>query len=304
VNRLASESHGAVAILTFPIVGSTRQAFLPRVESLPEPWRSHAFRCLDEIGISVPRMETIVEFGHTGQIIANMWISLPDSQLIPKGARCGVLQHVWVHRNRRGRGVGTCLVRRAIRHLTSMELDGVMLATGELRLRNGFYGKLGFQPVGRDKWLLNRRLTEGRSIHDLEWPELGSTFIKHVGPYDLASAQSMCGRSHWFVRDGRTRRSGPIEIEEQFCYLFNGGGIPPSFLGRLPTPDARTQALFWTTRAKGGCQHRLFGSGLTRTAARSLADQIESALEPLFSVATHGRETPFCCAADVLQRGS
>jgi len=173
--------------------------------------------CMRQTYISTSSTMLVAAIDMRMEIRASAWVSFPDNKLLADFEAAAFVFHVAVAAPYRRQGLGTRLLKVAVELAEQEGADAVYLAASDPDLRQNFYQRLGFYPVGDDPWLLSKALSNARSqLKSQEYQEQ----IRRVSPHDLGTLQSIRGQDHWVYSAGVLYKRGPTECEEEFCEIF------------------------------------------------------------------------------------
>ena len=202
-------------IVRCPVQNEFQKVIKDTIAHKPEPWLSHGNLCIESQIITPTKTLIFACANEEGKILGFTWLSLPDRQVITGWKTYAYIFHVYVESAFRGLGYGKKGVSLACNFARSAEVDGVVLATDDLGLRNKFYPSLGFRPIKPDPWLMKkifRYKQRGNLIHP-------QTIFRRVSQHDLSTVQSICCQPHWIIEAEQVERHSAIEVEEEFCDL-------------------------------------------------------------------------------------
>lgn len=204
-----------------PVLGALGDELERIVLEKPEPWRSHALKCLRQDLIESSPTALILGLSLSGELIATTWLSLPKLDLPQSVPAYSFIFHVYVREDFRHRGVGGDVVKKAINLAGARGSKGILLATGEPKLRTDFYVPLGFRDHPVDEWLMVYDFEGVETLRNNERRDSGSfkPAVRSVTVHDLATIQSLCNVRRWRIQQDQAYMVEPEEAEESFCEL-------------------------------------------------------------------------------------
>jgi GNAT superfamily N-acetyltransferase len=264
-------------VLQCPIYGDILAQILEVIEQKPEPWRLHAKQCLTDNNILLLRTSVIIALNETEGLVGFVWLSNPDLSILYPWKAYSFIFHVYIKPKYRKLGIGSKGIELALSQAKAHESDGVLLATDNTHLKEGFYYNFGFRDVASDPWLMKKRFhanKKSKGYLDKMTPTLRSLSF-----HDLATVQSISAQPHWILRNEQIIRSGETEIEETFCGLFydkqnNQFIISGSYLGNpfiswtIENNHSITQRILY--KRNSGGELRIISSKVQAAVDRSL----------------------------------
>lgn len=284
---------GGFLLYDFPLTGAVAEAVSRFTETLPAPWRAHARCAIGSTSLVGGRLALIGVLDARRELAAGVWLSLPDRAVvgrIPKPA--AYICHVYVAPEMRRRRLALSACGLACRVAANAGADRVLLAAADSELREGLYGALGFRPFPTSPFLMEKECGHG-GPRDSQ-----SVFhIRAVGPFDLATVQSICAGEHWLGVNDQWEPIASVEAEEEFCELFgeSGEASTESYLAVGKIGDS--PFVSWFARGTSAWQRLSFcGDSLTATDAARAGRLVREAFELLRtpSASSHGVRTLLC----------
>jgi hypothetical protein len=215
-------------VVTCPVYGILNRALSQIVSLKPEPWRRHALKCLSSEELSKKNIRVILGLHQSDGIVAFVWLSLPDCDLLQPPYDHAFVFHVFVVPQYRQLGIGSFAVKVATKVALQNGASGVLLATDNSDLRAGFYLNLGFHQYKDDPYLMlhsfNLIRTPVNITHCLPSNPL-SHVIRRANVHDLATIQSVCVQNRWICSPKGITLTSANEIEEQFCAMSSATDI-------------------------------------------------------------------------------
>jgi len=243
----------AWTVITCPVYGKLQNELVHLIENKPEPWRSHALGCLQTEKFTSLRTMLILGLDDEAHVRASAWLSVPDMILLRDFKAWTYLYHVYVQPEFRLQGLGEKTIQQVIAETEKYDVTGILLSAGDEKVRQSFYGHLGFVDVPPDPWLMTKH--KERSLHGKSRKYAqSSTILRQVSLHDLATAQSICAHRHWICTPKESSEVGPQECEEDFCGLFTDDKAS-SFFVRIPYQNGIV--LSWVVNSVHGWIQRL-----------------------------------------------
>jgi hypothetical protein len=121
--------------------------------------------------------------------------------------------------------------------------------------------------------------------------------IRAVGPFDLATVQSICAGGHWLGMNDQWELVASVEAEEEFCELFSEPGEATTESCLAVGKIGDSPFVSWFARGTSEWQRLSFcGDSLAATDAARAGRLVREAFELLRapSASSHGVRTLLC----------
>lgn len=284
---------GGLLLYDFPLTGAVAEAASRFTETLPAPWRGHARCAIASTSLVGARLALIGVLDQRLELTAGVWLSLPDRAVVgwtPKPA--AYICHVYVAPEMRRRRLAFSVCDLACRVAANAGADRVLLAAADSKLREGLYGALGFRPFPNSPFLMEKEVDHGCRLDSRRL-----FHIRAVGPFDLATVQSICAGGHWLGMNDQWELIAGAEAEEEFCELFGepGEASKQSYVAVGKIGDS--PFVSWFARGTTEWQRLSFcGDNLTATDAARAGRLVREAFELLRapSASSHSVRTLLC----------